>query len=341
MNANMTMISNAHKNIDWCVHVHLWMYTPIHIGGSSNRHLLMQIYVIPVSEHLSIWPSDNPTMWPSGIQIWPCDCLAMCACHHIMTWSCATCDQQITWSSDHLAIWPSDHQTIQSFEHLSIYASEHLSTYAGEHLAIWPSHHMTVWESAYPTIRPPHGLTVAGPCQNAHVHIHWCAHVHNEFYTLIHIHWMSNRQPLICIHVLFHPRSCTEAASRPYCALQCNAVLPCTYSSFPLKDWQLDSNLQGVHFLNLDVMYICITKGHLVTTWLGGLGCFSLRYMKSLQRVWDSCGTLGLVGEPIGFLACLVTVVYVDPKRQGTILALHYLLRNSTTVWAISPMFFL
>jgi len=79
-------------------------------------------------------------------------------------------------------------------------------------------------------------------------------------------------------------------------------------------------------------MYICITKGHLVTTWLGGLGCFILRYMKSLQRVWDSCGTLGLVGEPIGFLACLVTVVYVDPKRQGTILALHYLLRNSTTV---------
>ena len=69
-----------------------------------------------------------------------------------------------------------------------------------------------------------------------------------------------------------------------------------------------------------------------MTTWLGGLGCFSLRYMKSLQRVWDSCGTLGLVGEPIGFLARRVAVVYVDPKRQGTILALHYLLRNSTTV---------
>ena len=180
---------------------------------------------ICIAEHLSTWPSDNPTMWPSGIQIWSCDCLAMCACHHIMTWSCATCDQQITWSSDHLAIWPSDHQTIQSFEHLSIYASEHLSTYAGEHLAIWPSHHMTVWASAYPTIWPPHGMIVAGPCQNAHVHIHWCAHVHNEFYTLIHIHWMSNRQPLICIHVLFHPRSCAEAASIK--AILCTAMQCC------------------------------------------------------------------------------------------------------------------
>ena len=53
---------------------------------------------------------------------------------------------------------------------------------------------------------------------------------------------------------------------------------------------------------------------------------------KSLSRVRDSCGTLELVDEPIGFLTIFVTVVYVFPETRATVLALVELLRSSTAV---------
>jgi len=107
--------------------------------------------------------------------------------------------------------------------------------------------------------------------------------------------------------------------------VHCSAMLPCNVLTCHFHS-EIDNWIPIFRVytcFSLDFMFVCLTKDHLVTRWLGGLGCFCLRYMKSLQRVQDSCSTLGLVEKPIGFLACFVTVVYFDPKTEGTILALH------------------